>query len=149
MANGRMPLLLTFSAAALLAAVLLVVQPYTATWPGRLYATAARDYVRAALRQDSLELTRRSVSPTPVIWALLAARSDSGLLARWSRRASAWTGESRGDTTEVFFYPWTDYAWTGSCGEQPLIFEFVGSGDNARVAAAGSSCFDSGPATPE
>ena len=61
-----MPLLLTVVALSLLGAGLLLLQPYSADWPGTSYAEPARRYIRAALRQDSAELSRLSVSGAPV-----------------------------------------------------------------------------------
>jgi hypothetical protein len=135
--NGNRPLYLTLLALTLLGAVVLTFQPYSADWPGRDYAMPARRYIRAALDQDSLALVRMSSSAGPVVWALDAARTRPSTLALWSRRIQAWTGERRGDTTEVFVYPPGE-----ECGEAPLVLRFVGSGGDARVLQASSACLN-------
>jgi hypothetical protein len=137
MVTGNMPVVLTILAAALFAAVLLVVQPYSADWPGRAYAKPARQYVQAALRQDSVRLASLSASDTPVLWALDAARTRREYLKFWVTRPQALTGARSGDTTEVFLYPSGD-----ACSEAPIRFRFVGSGSDARVLSASSSCLN-------
>ena len=138
MVNGKKPLYLTLLAAALCVAALLALQPYSADWPGRAYAKPARRYVRAALRQDSVDLARRSASVAPVVWALTAARTHPDSLALWARYTRAWTGERRGDTTDVFLYSSSE-----ACGRKPIVLRFVGSGDKAKVVRASSTCLDS------
>jgi hypothetical protein len=136
MVNGRIPLYLTALVLCLLGATLLLLQPYSADWPGTDYAKPAREYIRAALRQDSVRLARLSASMRPVTWALNAARAHGDSLALWNRRIQAFTGELRGDTAEVFVYPVGD-----GCGEAPIVFRFVGTGKDARVLQASSSCW--------
>jgi hypothetical protein len=135
--NGKMPLLLTLAAAAAFIAILLIVQPYSADWPGGAYAKPAKGYIRAALRQDSMKLTSLSASSAPVVWALDAARLHRESLLFWTGRTQAWTGRRSGDTIEVFLYPSTD-----ACSEAPIRFQFVGFGKDARVLSARSSCLD-------
>jgi hypothetical protein len=137
MVNGKIPLYLTLLVMALLAAALLTFQPYSAEWPGTGYTRPAQRYIRAAIRQDSVGLLRLSVSPSPVAWALDAARAHPDTLALWSRRVQVWTGERRGDTAEVFVYPLGKV-----CGEAPIVLRFVGSGSNAKVLRASSACLD-------
>jgi hypothetical protein len=136
MVNGKTSLLLTLLAAGLFAALVFIIQPYSADWPGRAYAKPAQRYIQLALRQDSIRLARLSISDTPVAWALNAARTHPQSLALWAGRTQAWTGVRAGDTTEVWLYP-----AGGVCDESPISFRFVGSGDGARVLSAGSSCF--------
>lgn len=136
MPNGKMPLLLTLAAGALFLAVILVVQPYSADWPGRAYAKPAQRYIRAALREDSTRLVRLSASEVPVTWALRTARTHHRSLALWEGRTQAWTGAHRADTTEVFLYPPGE-----TCRDAPIIFRFIGSGGDAKVVSATSSCF--------
>lgn len=138
MMNGRTPAYLIVGAVALLAVLVLSLQPYSADWPGRAFARPARHYIQAALRQDSSDLMRLSASTAPVAWALRAARGHADSLALWARNAQAWTGERRGDTTEVFLYPVGD-----GCSQSPIVFRFVGSGNAARVVGAHSHCLDS------
>ena len=135
--NGKTPAYLTLLAVTIFVALVLTLQPYSADWPGRDFARPAQHYVRAAIRRDSVGLARLSTSIAPVVWALGAARAHPDSLALWARNAHAWTGERRGDTTEVFFYSAGD-----GCAEAPIVFRFVGSGDAARVLRASSACFD-------
>jgi hypothetical protein len=135
MANGKIPLYLTLLVVAVLAAALLTFQPYSADWPGTGYTKPAQRYIRAAIRQDSVGLVGLSVSLSPVAWALDAARAHPDTLALWGRRVQAWTGESRGDTAEVFVYPPGDV-----CGEAPIVLRFLGSGSDAKVVGASSAC---------
>lgn len=137
MVNGKTPLYLTTLALGLLGAALLLFQPYSADWPGRAYAKPARQFIHAALRQDSAALVRLSASAAPVRWALNAARVHGDSLAFWQPRVQAWTGERRGDTAEVFVYPPGD-----GCGDAPIVFRFVGTGRNIRILQASSTCWD-------
>jgi hypothetical protein len=135
MMNGNKPLLLTILGAGLSVAALLIVQPYSADWPGTAYGKPIQRYIRAALRQDSVRLARLSVSDSPVVWALDAARMHRESLELWTGRTEARTGVRSGDTTQVFLYPSGD-----ACSEAPILFRFVGTGSNARVLSVSSPC---------
>lgn len=137
MLTGKEPLLLTILAAGLFVAALVTLQPYSADWPGTAYIKPAQRYIRAALQQDSVTLARFSTSDIPVAWALDAARAHSESLALWGGHTHAMTGGSSGDTTEVFLYPPGEV-----CSEAPIVFRFVGSGSDAKVLSASSSCLD-------
>ena len=137
MVDGKTPLFLTILAAILFVAALLTLQPYSADLLGREYIKPARQYVRAALRQDSVRLARLSVSNAPVIWALDAARMHRDSLLSWAHGTHARTGVRSGDTTAVFLYPQGEL-----CSKAPIVFRFVGSGSDARVLSASSSCLD-------
>ncbi len=137
MVDGNKPLFLTIIAAGVFVAALFALQPYSADWPGTAYIKPARQYVQAALQQDSMRLARLSASDIAVSWALDAARAHPESLALWSGRTHAWTGVRWGDTTEVFLYPSSEV-----CSEDPIVFRFVGSGSKARVLSASSSCLD-------
>jgi hypothetical protein len=137
MENGNKPLILTLLAAGLFVAALLIFQPYSADWPGTAYAKPAKKYIRAALRQDSVRLARLSVTDTPVVWALDAARQHPESLALWTGRTHARTGVRSGDTAQVFLYSSGE-----ACSDAPILFRFVGSGGNARVLSASSPCLD-------
>ncbi len=139
MVNGKAPLYLTVLAALLLGAAIFLIQPYSADFPGTEYAKPARRYLQAAIRQDSVGLSRLSASGAPVVWALEAARVHRDSLAAWSGRNQAWTSVRRGDTTDVLVFPAGD-----PCSEMPIVLRFVGAGDDARVAKASSACFDPG-----
>jgi hypothetical protein len=137
MVNGKMPLYLTLLLVALSVAAVLAVQPYSADFPRTAYAKPAQRYIRAALRQDSVGLTRLSASVAPVTWALEAARRHPDSLTAWAVHPQAWTGQRRGDTAEVFLYPDRD-----PCSQVPIILQFVGTGKNVRVLRASSACLD-------
>ncbi len=133
----KAPFYLTFVFALLGLAALLILQPYSADWPGRAYKKPAQRYVVAALQRDSVTLARLSAGLAPVVWALNAARQRPWFLALWAQRTQAWTGERRGDTVDVYLYPSSK-----TCGETPIVFRFVGRGTGARVISAGSACID-------
>jgi hypothetical protein len=135
MTNGKASMVGVIAALLLLAAALLVLQPYTADWPGTEYTQPAREYLHAAMRQDSVELVRMSGSPAPVRWALASARRHPDTLALWRGRIQAYTGIRQGDTAEVFVYPPGE-----PCGEAPILLRVVGAGSAMRVLEASSGC---------
>jgi hypothetical protein len=141
MANDRQPIYGTLVFLGILLTALVVLQPYSADWPGTVYTEPARRYIRAAMRQDSTTLTRLSTSQSPVRWALGAARRHPDLLTNWKGRIEAWTGERLGDTTEVFVYP---YPGGRTCEEKPIVLRFVTSGAAPKVVEASSTCLDPG-----
>lgn len=135
MRNGKAQLLSVGASLALLAAALLLFQPYTADWPGTEYGKPVRRYLRTAIRQDSTALARLSVSAAPVRWALGSARSRPATLANWGGRIETMAGPRHGDTVELFVYP------TGkACDDAPIMLRVVGAGDAMRVLAAESAC---------
>lgn len=136
MATDRRPLYATLIFLGILLTALFVLQPYSADWPSA-YSEPARRYIRAAIRQDSAALTRLSTSNSPVRWALAAARRHPERLTIWKGRIEAWTGERRGDTTEVFVYP---SGW--ACDQEPIVLRFVSSGAAPKVVEASSKCLD-------
>jgi hypothetical protein len=136
MATDRRPLYATLIFLGILLTALFVLQPYSADWPSA-YSEPARQYIRAAIRQDSAALTRLSTSESPVRWALAAARRHPERLTIWKGRLEAWTGERRGDTTEVFVYP---SGW--ACDQEPIVLRFVSSGAAPKVVEASSECLD-------
>ena len=140
MNDDKAPLYLSLVAAALLATALLTLQPYSAEWPGKGFGRPAERYVRAALAQDSVALVRLSVTDSPVIWALAAARRSPESLAAWAHHTQAWIGERRGDTTQVFLY-----GADARCGDAPIQFRFVHARSGAKVVGASSACLDSAP----
>ncbi|HYC30636.1 MAG TPA: hypothetical protein VEB59_00020 [Gemmatimonadales bacterium] len=136
MRNGNAPVAgVLIVALALLAAALLLFQPYTADWPGTDYGKAVRRYLRTAIRQDSLSLAELSTSSAPVRWALGAARHRPRTLALWGGRVETFVGPHRGDTAEVFVYP-----LGRTCEHAPIVLRVVGMGDGMRVMAAESAC---------
>ena len=136
MATDRRPLYATLIFLGILLTALFLLQPYSADWPAA-YSEPARRYIRAAIRQDSAALTRLSTSNSPVRWALAAARRHPERLTIWKGRIEAWTGERRGDTTEVFVYP---SGW--ACDQEPIVLRFVSSGAAPKVVEASSECLD-------
>jgi hypothetical protein len=134
--NGRMPLYLTLVAAVLFVAALRIVEPYSVSSRWRAYTEPAKRYLEAAMRQDSLALARQSGGTAPVLWALAAARNQPESLAAWARDAEAWTGRRRGDTADVLLAIPSDV-----CSKHPIWLRFVGSGKQARVLQATSTCF--------
>ena len=136
MVNGKTPLLLTFIATGLFVAIVFMIQPYSADSSGRAYAKPARRFIQAALRQDSAKLASLSITNVPVAWALNAARRDRESLALWGERTEGLTGPRAGDTTEVMVYP----ADGERCSKAPMLFRFVGSGNEAKVLSVSSSC---------
>jgi hypothetical protein len=141
MANDRQPIYGTLVFLGILLVALVVIQPYSADWPGSRYTGPARRYIRAAMRQDSATLVRLSTSESPVRWALAAARRHPDILMLWEGRIEAFTGERRGDTTEVFVYPYPIYR---ACKEEPITLRFVGSGTGSKVLEASSPCLNPG-----
>ena len=140
MNNDKAPFYLWLVAAALLATAVMTLQPYSAESVGKGFGKPAERYVRAALAQDSVALVRLSATDSPVIWALAAARRSPASLAAWAHHTQAWTGERRGDTTQVFLY-----GAAALCGDAPIQFRFVGTRGGAKVVGASSACLDSAP----
>jgi hypothetical protein len=138
MTDDKAPLYLSLVAAALLGTAVLTLQPYSAEPWGRGFGKPAERYVRAALAQDSVALVRLSVSDSPVIWALAAARRSPRSLAAWAHHTEAWTGERRGDTTQVFLF-----SAGALCSDAPIQFRFVDARSGAKVVGASSDCLDS------
>jgi len=136
------PIYGTLSFLGVLLGWLVVLQPYSADWPGSQYAEPARRYIRAAVRQDSAALGRLSASAAPVRWGLGVARRRPDVLTLWSGRIQAVTGEHRGDTTEVFVFPYYPYPRRHPCEEEPIVLAFVRSGTAAKVLEASSHCLD-------
>ncbi len=135
MVNGKAPLYLTLVGAALLAATMLLVQPYSADFPGTDYAAPARRYLRAAMRQDSGDLEAIAASPAAVQWALQAARTHPESLAAWAAGTYTYVTGWHGDTAEVLVYPAAE-----PCGQVPIVLRFIGSRGHARVVQAESDC---------
>ena len=141
MPTDRRPIYGTLVFLGILLAALMVLQPYSGDWPGRVYTGPSRQYLRAAVRQDSSTLTRLSTSQSPVRWALEAARRHPDLLSVWTGRIETFTGERRGDTTEVFVYPYPAQ-WEGK--RESIILRFVGSGSAPKVVDASCTCLAPG-----
>ncbi len=139
MVNGKTPFYLMVVAALLFGAAILVVQPYSADFPGTAYAKPARTYLRAAIHQDSLGLDRVSASAAAVKWALDVARTHPDSLAAWAGRTHTYIAAYRADTVEVLVYPDRE-----PCSEVPIVLRFTGTGRQARVVQASSACLTAG-----
>jgi hypothetical protein len=139
MVNGKTPLYLTVVAAALFGAAVLLLQPYTADFPGTAYARPARRFLRAAIRQDSLGLDRVSASAAAVEWALQVGRNHPDSLAAWAGPTHTFIAKWRADTAEVLVYPAGE-----PCSQVPIVLRFVGTGSRARVVQARSVCLKPG-----
>jgi hypothetical protein len=128
-------------AGAVCAALLFLADPYTtqsgAPSPWQAYVPLARSYLAAAIRKDSLELSRVSGSPAAVVWALSVGRRYPDSLAPWAERSRVWSGYRRGDTTEVLLYATSDVCW-----EHPIWMRFLGDAPEAKVVEVGSKCFE-------
>ena len=93
MATDTRPIYGTLVFLGILAAALLVLQPYSADWPRSIYSEPARRYIQAAMRQDSATLARLSASESPVRWALAAAlEPDTARRQRQKARHDAQEG---------------------------------------------------------
>jgi hypothetical protein len=136
MVNGKMPLYLTLLAGVLCVAALWILQPYTVRSPWDAYTKPAHRFLEAALKRDSLALSRLSGSVAPVVWALEAGRVRPESLMAVARDAEAWTGQRRGDTADVLLS-------TEVCRRHPIWLRFVGSGDQVKVLRASSACLES------
>jgi hypothetical protein len=123
MVNGKVPRYLTFLAGVLGAAALWLLQPHTVRSPWDAYTRPAQLFLEAALKRDSVALSRQSGSIAPVVWAV-------------ARDAEAWTGQRRGDTADVLLS-------AEACSRHPIWLRFVGSGDQVKVLQASSTCFES------
>ena len=137
--SDKRPIYGTLVFLGVLLAALLILQPYSADWPGTEYSGPARRFIRAAMRQDSTTLAHLSVSELPVRWALATARRHPAILTLWSGRIQAFAGEPTGDTAEVFVYP---YAGKSACDDKPIVLRFISSGAAPKVLEARSACLD-------
>jgi hypothetical protein len=135
MVNGKTPLYLTVVVLVLFGAAVLLVQPYTADFPGTDYAQSARRYLRAAQQQDSAALEAVTASPAAVEWALEVARAHPDSLAAWTGPTNTYVTARRADTAEVLVYPVAD-----PCSNVPIALTFIGSRSHARVVHANSAC---------
>jgi hypothetical protein len=121
--------------------LLFLADPYTTRSgppsPWEAYAPLARGYLAAAIRKDSLGLSRVSGSPGAITWALSVGGRYPDSLAPWAERAWVWSGFRRGDTTEVLLSASSDV-----CSEHPIWMRFLGDGPEAKVVEAGSKCFE-------
>jgi hypothetical protein len=133
MTANRMPLYLSLASLTLATAAVLILQPYSVTSPWSGFNRPGQRYFSAALRRDSVELRRLSLSRAPIEWALSTEHNQRSSLAAWAHHASASVGFTRGDTTAVLFD-----TPTRAC---PVLLTFVGPDARARVLQAAARCF--------
>jgi hypothetical protein len=119
----------------LIGAAGVILQPYSADFPGTEYAKPARRYLRAAISHDSVGLSNISASVGAVEWGLQVARNHPDSLVAWAGRTYAYVTARRGDTADVLVYPARE-----PCSEVPIVLRFIGSGRDARVVQASSAC---------
>jgi hypothetical protein len=132
MTAERVPALLTAGLLLGGLALVLVLQPYSATSPWVRFDVAGQQFLEAALQRDTGELAQLSAAPQPVRWALAAAETERNALAAWATSARASHGFSRGDTTEV----WYDTP-THAC---PFRLTFVGQ-RHPKVVGSHARCY--------
>ena len=142
MVTDKRPIYGTLVFLGILLAALVALQPYSADWPGRPYTEPARRYIRAAMREDSATLVHLTTSESPVRWALAASRRHPDILRLWKGRIAAFAGDRRGDTTEVFVYPYYPYPLRHTCQEEPIVVRFVSLPVGLKVLEASSKCMD-------
>jgi hypothetical protein len=118
-------------AAVLFSGLLLATQPYSVTshWHG--FDRPARSFLKAATHRDTTSLFRHAAAPA-VGWALRASKTQPESLSVRADQATAWAGHGAGDTTDVFLGT--------RAYECTLVLRFVGTGDNAKIQQAHSSC---------
>lgn len=133
MTDTRISLSLTIGLLALAIAVIAAVQPYSVRSPWSVYDAPGKHFLSAALRRDTAELRRLSVSPTAVDWAMRTRRDHSGALSVWARFARAGAGVIQSDTSTVLFDTATEVC--------PLVITFVGHDSQTRVVEARSRCY--------
>ena len=133
MTDTRIRLVLTIALLVLALATVLTVQPYSAPSPWSAYDAPGRRFLSAALRGDSAELTRLTVSSNAVDWAMRTQHDHAQALSVWAHFARAGTGVTQSDTSRVLFETATEVC--------PLLITFVGQKQQARVLEAKSRCY--------
>lgn len=133
MTDSRISIALTIALLALALAAVLTIQPYSVRSPWSVYDAPGQRFLSAALRRDSAELTRLSVSSVAVDWAIRTQRDHQHALSVWAQFARAGTGVIQSDTSRVLFETATEVC--------PLLITFVGRDAQARVLEAKSRCY--------
>jgi hypothetical protein len=70
MTDTRIAISLTIGILALAIGAVLAIQPYSVRSPWSIYDAPGQRFLSAALRQDSVELQRLSLSSGPLTWAV-------------------------------------------------------------------------------
>jgi hypothetical protein len=133
MTNTRISISLTIALFTLALAAVLAIQPYSVRSPWSVYDAPGQRFLSAALRRDSAELSRLSVSSSAVAWAIRTQRDHPHALAVWARFARAGGGVTQMDTSRVMFETGTKLC--------PLLITFVGQKDHSRVLEAKAECY--------
>jgi hypothetical protein len=133
MTDTRISISLTIALLALALGAVLAIQPYSVRSPWSAYDAPGHRFLSAALRRDSAELSRLSVSSGVVDWAIRAHREHPHDLSVWARFARAQAGLVQSDTTRVLFETATEVC--------PLLITFVGQETQARVLEAKPRCY--------
>ena len=133
MTDTRISILLTIGFLALALAVIFAIQPYSVRSPWSVYDAPGQHFLSAAMRQDTAELRRLSVSSTAVDWAIRTRRDHLHALSVWARFARAGAGVIQSDTSRVLFETATEVC--------PLLITFVGHESQTRVLEAKPRCY--------
>jgi len=136
MSDGRARVIRLIVAILVAIAGVVWLQPYSVFSPYRAYTTPAREFLRAALARDSVELGRRAAASQPVEWGIHAGQGDRRALAVWANLLRPYSGHRHGDTTTVVFQ-----TSTRVCHLSPVTLTFVQTTTEPRVLVASSSCF--------
>ena len=136
MSEGRARIVRLILAILVAVAAVVWLQPYSVFSPYRAFTAPARQFLRAALDQDSVELQRRAAARQPVEWGLQAGKGDRGALAVWANRIRPYSGHRHGDTTTVVFQ-----TSTRVCYLRPVALTFLRTAAEPQVLLASSSCF--------
>ncbi len=133
MKDTRISIALTIAVLTLAVAAVLAIQPYSVRSPWSVYDGPGQRFLSAALRRDSAELTRLSVSSSAVDWAIRTQRDHPHALSVWAHFARAGAGVIQSDTSKVLFETATELC--------PLLITFVGREAQARVVEAKPRCY--------
>ena len=133
MTDTRISIAFTIALLTLALAAVLAIQPYSVRSPWSVYDAPGQRFLSAALRRDSAELTRLSVSSGAVDWAIRVQRDHPRALSVWAHFARAGTGVIQSDTSRVLFETATEVC--------PLLITFLGHDAQARVLEAKPRCY--------
>jgi hypothetical protein len=133
MTDTRISIALTLALLVLALAAVLAIQPYSVRSPWSVYDIPGQRFLSAALRRDSAELTRLSISSDAVDWAIRTQRDHPHALSVWAHFARAGAGVTQSDTSRVLFETATEVC--------PLLITFVGHKQQTRVLEAKSRCY--------
>lgn len=133
MTDSRISIALTIALLALALAAVMIIQPYSVRSPWSVYDAPGQRFLSAAVRGDSVELTRLSASSGAVDWAKRTQRDHPRALSVWAQFARAGAGVTQSDTSRVLFETATEVC--------PLLITFLGHDAQARVLEAKPRCY--------